>query len=396
MPGGLQNNGKVAALPLSAGGGGGISVIYALGTGAHEAVCKSFNPRTPLRGIPERGRFYLGYLSSGKDGDEALVRFMDAGESPYAVESVEINTHGGEAAVETVLEILKRGGAGIISRGAALLDAVRRGALHPVAAEARWLLPSAETKTAAAMLIAQEKLLPPVFDALAAGGKTDIGGLLEKGRRASACTRPRRVLIAGRPNAGKSSLMNAILKSDRVLVDAAPGTTRDLVEETAVLDDVAIVLMDSAGIRPDARGVEKIGVARAEIEKSHADLVLYIADRSLEFNSEDRSNIAGLDDLRTILVLSKSDLPGRLDAGKFGGRAQCVVSAKTGEGLGELSVRMADALFGSCGGDSIVNEPAPFSDRHIEILKSAVPDRPEILKNLVSIERIGEYHGWET
>ena len=117
-----------------------------------------------------------------------------------------------------------------------------------------------------------------------------------------------RTAIIGRPNVGKSSLLNALLREQRAIVTAVPGTTRDILEESINLGGVALTIVDTAGIRETADEVEKIGVERAKTALEKADLILYVLDLSQEVNWEDREILASIQDKPCILIGNKTDL----------------------------------------------------------------------------------------
>ena len=149
-------------------------------------------------------------------------------------------------------------------------------------------------------------------------------------------------VILGRPNAGKSSLLNALLGYDRAIVTAVAGTTRDTVEEKAVVGGVLLRLIDTAGIRDAADEVERLGVERSLAAAAGAELALLVLDGSRELTDADRSALEAAQRVPRLLILrNKSDLPQA--SGGFG-RPALPISARTGEGLPELEAAVA-ALF---------------------------------------------------
>ena len=152
--------------------------------------------------------------------------------------------------------------------------------------------------------------------------------------------------IIGRPNAGKSSLLNALLGYERAIVTAQPGTTRDTIEEKALLGGVLLRLTDTAGLRAASDEAEREGVRRAFAAAEGAELVLAVFDGSEPLSEADAETLAAARDAkRAVCVLNKADLPQALDAGEFSGFGAVVrLSARTGEGLGELAEVIA-ALF---------------------------------------------------
>ena len=147
-------------------------------------------------------------------------------------------------------------------------------------------------------------------------------------------------VILGKPNAGKSSLLNALLGYERAIVTDVAGTTRDTVEEKVRLDHVLLRLIDTAGIRETADSVEKIGVERSRIAAGKASLALLVLDGSAPLDAEDESAIAVAESVANLVVIvNKADLPRRIDVGALADRFDNVISlsAKTGEGITTLT-----------------------------------------------------------
>ena len=145
-----------------------------------------------------------------------------------------------------------------------------------------------------------------------------------------------RVVIAGRPNVGKSRLFNALVGFARAIVDPTPGTTRDVVSVNAVFGGWPVDLADTAGLREAFDPVESIGIERSRREQEQADLILLVLDRSLPLQSIDRELIAA--NSEAILAVNKSDLPPAWHVGDLSlqSRAIVTVSAETGDGLAAL------------------------------------------------------------
>ena len=147
-------------------------------------------------------------------------------------------------------------------------------------------------------------------------------------------------VILGKPNAGKSSLLNALLGYERAIVTDVAGTTRDTVEEKVRLDHVLLRLIDTAGIRETADSVEKIGVERSRVAAGKASLALLVLDGSAPLDAEDEAAIAVAEGVANLVVIvNKSDLPRRIDVGALADRFDNVISlsAKTGEGITTLT-----------------------------------------------------------
>ncbi len=173
--------------------------------------------------------------------------------------------------------------------------------------------------------------------------------------------------IVGRPNAGKSSLFNALAGAGRAIVTEIPGTTRDLLTEVIDVEGIPLTLVDTAGIREGADDpIEREGIARALAARDVAHLLLVVLDRSRSLTDDDRAVLAATDRRARVVVASKIDLaamwlPGDLAVAVVG------VSAKTGEGM----ERLRQAIVCAAGGDTVRDVPAITNIRHVDLLERA-------------------------
>jgi tRNA modification GTPase len=159
-----------------------------------------------------------------------------------------------------------------------------------------------------------------------------------------------RVCILGRPNVGKSSLLNALLGEDRAIVTAVPGTTRDVIEEGIDLAGLPVVLWDTAGVRAARSAVEVIGVDLTFKYLEQADAAIVVLDGSVPLAEEDKSVLSAVKFRRHLVVINKDDLPQRMDAGALTGDETSFpplrISAKNGSGLDELRTILRELLLG--------------------------------------------------
>jgi tRNA modification GTPase len=321
---------------LTPPGRGAVAVIRVWGPGALAAVDAAFRP---MRGAslaetpPMRPRF--GRLGAGL-GDEVVAVVLD-GEPG----GVEVQCHGGSAAIEMVSQALA-------GRGARLVEAsefLRAAAPTATAAEAWEDLARAPTLRAAEILLEQAQgALDREVDAIA-GGRADatsrLDALIDHGRVGVRLVEGWRVVIAGRPNAGKSRLLNALAGYARAIVAPTPGTTRDAVTARAAFDGWPVDLVDTAGVREAEGVIERSGVERALRERARADLTLLVLDRSRPLAPEDADPPGD----GVLIVANKADLPAAWEPAEvFDGLAFQVVSAETGEGLEALGAAIARAL----------------------------------------------------
>jgi tRNA modification GTPase len=192
------------------------------------------------------------------------------------------------------------------------------------------------------------------------------------------------VAILGRPNAGKSTLFNALVGRDRAIVTAVPGTTRDAISETCEIGDERLTLFDTAGLRVTENEVEKIGVDVAERAGETVDLVLYVIDMVLGRKEEDEEFLGRGRAGQTLVVGTKADLAGG-DAEE--GRVEVLVSARTGLGLEALRALLASRLgLVEADGELLVLErhrealvSAASSLREAAALAGDLPSAPELV-----------------
>ena len=175
------------------------------------------------------------------------------------------------------------------------------------------------------------------------------------------------VVISGRPNAGKSTLMNALLGKDRAIVSHIPGTTRDTIEEQFVIEDVMIRLVDTAGLGDSSCSIEQDGVRRARALMSNSDLMLYIVDASQAMHPDDMGNIVNQDPGKTVIILNKSDLPSKIDPDFGASFSRITTSLINGQGLDAVKKAIVEKLrIGLC------HEPMTIvSERHRQKLNKA-------------------------
>lgn len=216
---------------------------------------------------------------------------------------------------------------------------------------------------------AGERLTPLLQQVHHLAGSWHMGHLLREGAL---------VVISGRPNAGKSSLLNVLLGRERAIVAETPGTTRDAIEESLVIDGVAVRLVDTAGLRETNCVIEAEGVARARALVAQADLNLHLLDGSRQMDADDQRWLAGLAPQRTLLAINKDDLPRLLDTAALAGWEHVAISARQGNGLDGLRRALSRRL----GLNSATPMGAEVSTRHrheLERAASALCEGRELL-----------------
>ena len=360
-------NDTIAAI-ATAPGEGGVAILRISGELSENILLGAFRPTRGYRqGKIESHRMYYGHAvdEDGNHLDEVMVVLMRAPKSYTREDVAEISCHGGRASIRRILRRVLSLGARSALPGEFTRRAFENGRIDLAQAEAVMSLISAGSEAAqrAGMrqleggvsgfvkacrnalldLLARIEAandFPEEIDELteareAASEATKIAGRL-RGRADAKAARIVRegvsVVLAGKPNVGKSSLMNALLGSDRAIVTEIAGTTRDVLTESMTLNGIRYTLSDTAGRRETGDVVEAIGVKRAEDAARSADAVILVLDAARALDEEDRRLLAERDD-RYIVVWNKTDVGGA--------RPDCLpdaieVSAKTGEGLDAL------------------------------------------------------------
>ncbi|HKW14180.1 MAG TPA: tRNA uridine-5-carboxymethylaminomethyl(34) synthesis GTPase MnmE [Candidatus Krumholzibacteria bacterium] len=374
----------------------------------------------------EHRRLYHGYFVETSEArvDEVMASVMRGPDSYTGEDVVEISCHGGLAVVQRVLEVLfgqvRPAEAGEFTRRAFL-----NGKIDLIQAEAVADLIHARTEV---QRVAAERQLSGELsrriDALADDMLVLLGDLearidfIEEG--IEALDPPRalgrieaqrgaldellasapmarvlrdgfRVVIAGPVNAGKSSLFNRLLGESRAIVTEIPGTTRDVLRETLVIDGVPFVLHDTAGLRQHTTDrVEQLGMGRTTDAVGQADLVLFVIDGSEKFPAatSPQQSLGGLDATRSIVLINKADLPARTN----GGVAGLHVSALTGAGLDELRATMV-ARTGALDLARMARERSVLNARLVRLLedeRQKLTELAEMLRHSEPMELVAE------
>ena len=403
----------------------GIIIVRMSGEDAVKIADRVFRGKRKLEKVKSH-TIHHGFIfdaAGNADLDEVLVSVMRAPHTYTGEDTVEINCHGGLLIAKKVLELLLSNGAAPAEPGEFTKRAFLNGRMDLSRAEAVIDVIDAQNDFAAKASVSQLKgavsekvrsmrkkllheiafieaalddpehyeldlsyekaLQKTVSDVLQETDKllrtADYGSVMKEGVR---------TVIAGRPNAGKSSLLNALAGYEKAIVTDVAGTTRDVLEVPVQLKDVSLILMDTAGLRETEDTVEKIGVGRAKEALSKADLILYLIDVTEGENEEDIRNLKALrEDRKKVLVLyNKTDLsdsgknidsPSKTDgAGSskgdedFPGRSDAIgISVKTGNGLDELSERIRELFYG--GEIRLNDEIVITSARHKALLSEA-------------------------
>lgn len=383
-------------------GPGGIAIVRIAGADAVRITDTIFRGAARLSRAPSH-TVHHGYIvdSAGREVDEVLATVMLAPNTYTTDDVVEFGCHGGAMPARRVLEVCLEAGARVARRGEFTERALLGGRLDLVQAEAVADIVSAKTRRGLEFALGQlegglsnrlaelrvellsfraevESLIDFSDDDIESPTVTmitDLGrkccrtvdDLLSDSVVGAAVRDGVSVAIVGRPNVGKSSLLNALLSRARAIVTALPGTTRDAIEETVDLEGVPVRLIDTAGWRSSRDPAEVEGVERAKAAATGADLVLLVIDSSDGITAADRAVAEQLDRERTLAVLNKTDLiAGGVAEIELDGVPSAAVSALTRDGIPELRRAISTLLLDGKAGGAV---PAVTNVRHINALK---------------------------
>lgn len=340
--------------------------------------------------------------------EEVMVSVMRAPKTFTREDVVEINCHGGMVSVNRVLEIVLSKGARLAEPGEFTKRAFLHGRIDLSQAEAVMDLIRAKTDKAMSVALKQmdgrlsgliqrlrQELLEtvahvevnidyPEYDDVEEMShemmrqKTkevnkEIENLLEVAKQGKILREGLATAIIGRPNVGKSSLMNALVQENKAIVTEIPGTTRDIIEEYVNVRGVPLRLVDTAGIRETEDIVEKIGVERSRQVLKESDLILYVLNYNEALTDEDRKLFEAIQGLEYIVIINKTDLEQKLDLNEVRNLAEnnpvVTTSLIEEEGINELEAAIAKTFFA---GDIDTGDLTYVSNvRHIQLLKQA-------------------------
>ena len=364
-------------------GEAGIGMVRLSGPRAAAIARTIFRPHRPRRSWRSH-QLYLGHIvdPQGQVIDEVLLTWMQAPHTYTREDVVEINCHSGYGVLSRLLALVLEQGARLAQPGEFTQRAFLSGRVDLTQAEAVLEVIRARTETcikvAASHLqgslgLGLSRIREALLDLLArveaaldfpeeaeelapSALSKELAGQMEALARLAATYREGRLLregllavIAGRPNAGKSSLLNRLLDLDRAIVTEIPGTTRDLIEETITLGGILVRLSDTAGLRPARDRLEELGIRRTRERLAQADLVLYLVDGSEPLSPEDREALQELAGRRGLVAVNKVDLPEALSPADLQQATAFPVvrlSALTGQGIDDLKRAMVDLALG--------------------------------------------------
>jgi len=367
-------------------GEGGIGVVLLAGPNALRIASQVFRG-TKVGDISRMldNRLCHGTVrDAGGVVDEVILRLKS---TPRRGHIIEINCHGGIVAVRRVLSLLIERGARQALPEELLHCALGIESADAVRCEAAKELMRVRTLLCARMLLDQfHGALSGELKRLLDGepSREDLLRLLRTADFGIGLCIPRRIVIAGKPNVGKSTLFNRLLQEDRAIVHDLPGTTRDALAEEIEIAGVPFELIDTAGIRRTKHEVEMLGVKTTEKEIAEADIVLLVLDATRPLDADDERLMRITAPLKTITVLNKTDKATAGDLARLGTAVQaaCRISALTGDGLRELNDRIHEMSGARC---YVPGRPVVFTKRQRSLLEAALQagDMKEKIKRIL-------------
>ena len=380
-----MNHTDTIAAAATAMGSAGIGIIRISGTDAFAVLEKVFRPKNEKKVMSEQPGYTVHY-GMAVDGeqvlDEVLVMLMRGPHSYTAEDTAEIDCHGGRLVMQKILEAVLKNGARAAEPGEFTKRAFLNGRMDLSQAEAVMDLIQSKNEMALKSSLAQlkgnvrqeiEKLRAQILYEMAfveaalddpehisldgyseellekmRGIAAEVERLLKSSESGRMLKEGIKTVILGKPNAGKSSLLNVLLGEERAIVTEIAGTTRDVLEEQLQLGEVSLQLLDTAGIRSTEDVVEQIGVERARKQAEDADLILYVADSSRVLDESDEEILKLLEGKKALVLLNKSDLDPVITPQimrERTGHPVLVISAKEGAGIQELEEKIRSLFF---------------------------------------------------
>lgn len=357
-----------------------IGIIRISGEDAIEKADKIFRGKRKLSELQSFTASFGGIYDGDKKLDEVIALVMRGPHTYTTEDTVELDCHGGPLVMKRVTELLIREGIRPAEPGEFTKRAFLGGRIDMTEAEAVMDVISAENDMALASSLEQlsgslrektvslrDRILHETafiesaiddpenysldgysekLDDIIEGLSKEIETLISTSDEGRIIREGIRTAIVGRPNVGKSSIMNMLTGTDRAIVTDIEGTTRDTLEEYINLGGITLKLIDTAGIRDTEDVVEKIGVDRAIESMEAADLIMLVLDSSESLTDNDRELISRLRDKRYIILINKSDLAQKLDTAELGTLQNVLyISAKSGQGLDEIRETIREMFF---------------------------------------------------
>ncbi len=399
----------VVAAIATAPGAGAIAIVRLSGPGALVLADRLYRGAAPALAARPAGTFAHGSAvapATGEILDDALWLVFRAPHSYTGEDSVEIQCHGGSQAARRILDALLAAGARQADPGEFTKRAFLNGKIDMTQAEAVLDLIQARSERAARLATAQledalGRRIRALYDALLAVSADieamldfpddelpqsvpndilgrlqavfgEIQALLDTWREGHVLRDGARVVIAGAPNVGKSTLLNLLAGRDRAIVSPHPGTTRDTIEEAVVLNGYPLQLVDTAGLRDAPCEIEQEGIRRTRRALAEADLCVCLVDASRELSAEEKSFLDAHDPQKILVLLNKIDLGQQIRPENLPGIESMAVSLQKSPPTAEISSKILQKVVQKPSGSD--QEPVAISERHRNALLIALDD----------------------
>lgn len=389
------------ATPL---GEGAIGIVRISGSKALAIIKKIFKGKN-LNDVPSHTINYGHIVENGAIIDEVMVSVMRAPKTFTREDVIEINTHGGVAVTNEILQLVLRSGARMADPGEFTKRAFLNGRVDLAQAEAVMDLIRAKTDKAMAVAVQQldgslsnlinntrqeilntlaqvevnidypeyddvEEMTTALMREKTQEFETLLTNLLKTARRGKILREGLSTAIIGRPNVGKSSLLNNLLREEKAIVTDIEGTTRDVIEEYVNIKGVPLKLIDTAGIRETDDLVEKIGVERSKKALEEADLVLLVLNSAEKLTDQDRTLLEISQNSNRLILLNKADLPEQIETDQL--PEDCIkISVIKNQNIDVIEERINKLFFDNA---AIVEKDATYlsNTRHISLIEKAL------------------------
>lgn len=363
----------------------GIGIVRISGDEALEVADRIFRPKKGSRKVSdmETHTIHYGYVVDGEEVvDEVMLLIMKAPRSYTCEDTIEIDCHGGVLAMKKILETVLKYGARPAEPGEFTKRAFLNGRIDLSQAESVIDVINAQNELALKSSVSQlqgavlEKIkdiravvlheiafiesalddpehvsldgYPEQLHGIMSDAHSKVKKLLDSSDNGKMLKEGINTAIVGKPNAGKSSLLNILVGEERAIVTEIAGTTRDILQEQIQIGGIGLNVIDTAGIRDTEDIVEKIGVNKSREYIEKADLIIYVVDSSTELDENDQEIIEAIQDKKAIVLLNKSDLDAKTDAAILQERLDkpiLSISAKNNTGIHELEKLIEEMFF---------------------------------------------------
>jgi tRNA modification GTPase trmE len=400
-------------------GEGGIGIVRMSGSRSYEILSDIFDNIDKV----ENRKLTYGHIRDPRDGrtvDEVLVAYMKAPHTYTGEDVVEINCHGSMVALRKILDITLKEGASLAEKGEFTKRAFLNGKIDLSQAEAVIDLIKASSSSGYDVALSQldgsfgkniseirQKLVDILVDITVNIDypdedieeivyenlrenifkiKEDIDYLISTSDTGRILKDGIKIAIIGKPNVGKSSLMNRLLMENRAIVTDIPGTTRDVIQENMMIRNIPVILIDTAGIRKTDDKIEKIGIEKSKETFNDADLILFLLNSGDVITDEDYSIMNRVANKNVLVLLNKSDMDRKIETDRIkeilGDKTFLDTSMETGQGVEELKDIIEKMVYkGNLKQD---NSLVVTNVRHLNLLRDASAFLEDSLKSIDS------------